>query len=412
MKNIRSNYIMSLVLVASLAAAGLFSCNKVDNYNGPVSTDKTKPGVITNVRVVNFNGGAHIIYTLPNSPNLLYVQAEYKINDKTSRQTKSSYYSDTITVNGFANSQDYPVTLYAVSRADVKSDPVTVTVHPATPVYKLIRPTIIISPDFGGVNIRAIDSFKLAVGIILIAYDTVTNNLEIQDQHFTNTDTINYSVRGYDSVVRKFGVYVTDEFGNVSDTLIQLVKPLYETKLNKGKFFVYHLPNDTPIGYGWELPYLWDGNSDGSSTGWHTNPGNPLPILCTFGLGVKAKLSRFTLWQRTGQYTYSHGNPKDFTVWGSNETAPRDAIMPRFSPVGTVVGDWINLGSYHFPDPPSGLPPGATNAADEAFVAAGVDFNVSISAPAVKFIRLGIADTWSNGDFAHIIEISIYGTPQ
>jgi hypothetical protein len=412
MKNIRNSYILCWTLVAGLAIAGIFSCNKIDNYNGPVSTDKTKPGIITNVRVVNFNGGAYIIYTLPNSPNLLYVQAEYKINDTKSRQTKSSYYSDTIVVNGFARSQDYTVTLYSVSRADVKSDPVTVTVHPATPVYKLIRPTIVLTPDFGGINIRAIDTFKKPVGFILIAYDTATNNLEIQDQHFTSTDTINYSVRGYDSVPRKFGVYVTDEFGNVSDTLIQIIKPLYETRLNKGNFFVYHLPNDTPIGYGWELFYMWDGNTSGTSTGWHTNPGNPLPILCTFGMGIKAKLSRFTVWERTAQFTYGHGNPKDFTVWGSNATAPQDAVMPKVSPVGTVVGDWINLGNYHYPDPPSGLPAGATNAQDEAFVQAGVDFNVPISAPPVKFIRLGVAATWSNGDFAHIIEMSFYGTPQ
>src|SRR5258708_25004031 len=170
MKNIRNNYILCSTAVGSLAIPGIFSCSKIDNYNGPVSTDKTKPGIVTNVRVVNFNGGAYIIYTLPNSPNLLYVQAEYKINDTKSRQTKSSYYSDTITVNGFANIQDYTVTLYSVSRADVKSDPVTVTVHPATPVYKLVRPTIVLSPDFGGVNIKAIDSFKKPVGIILISY--------------------------------------------------------------------------------------------------------------------------------------------------------------------------------------------------------------------------------------------------
>lgn len=412
MKNILNNYITGLILFSCLAIVGSLSCKKVDNYNGPVSSDKTKPAVVTNIRVVNFNGGAHIIYTLPNSPNLLYVQAEYKINATQSRQTKSSYYSDTITVNGFAGSQEYPVTLYAVSRADVRSDAVTVTVHPETPVYKLIRPSVVISADFGGLNIRAINSLKQPVGFILLAYDLTGNNPEIQDQHYTNADTVNYSVRGYDSLPRKFGIYITDEFGNISDTLIQTVKPLYETRLNKNNFFVYRLNNDTPIGYGWELTNLWNGNTDGGSTGWHTNPGNPLPILCTFGMGIRAKLSRFTLWQRTGVYTYGHGNPKNFTLWGSDVTAPRDAVMPGFSAVGTVVGDWVNLGSYHFPDPPSGLPAGSTNAADEAFVKNGIDFNVPISSPAVKFIRLGIADTWSNGDFAHLIEMSIYGTPQ
>src|SRR5882762_11471082 len=105
-----------------------FSCGGSDNYIHPVSNDTTKPEMVTNVEVDNFNGGAHIVYQLPESENILYVQAEYNIRTDKSRQTKSSYYSDTITVKGFEKSAPYDVTLYTVSRADVKSDPVVITV--------------------------------------------------------------------------------------------------------------------------------------------------------------------------------------------------------------------------------------------------------------------------------------------
>jgi hypothetical protein len=339
------------------------------------------------------------------------VLAQYNINDSKSRQTKSSYYSDTITVGGFEKEADYEVTLYTVSRANVKSDPVVVTVHPETPAYQLVKPTIAISPDFGGVNIQAINTLKQPVGLIMVMYDSTTGQFEVEDQFYTEDDTINYSVRGYPDTETVFGVYVTDQYGNISETVEETLTPLFEQLLDKNKFFVYHLTSDSKIGYGWDLPYLWDNKTDGYSSGWHTEPGGSLPVVCTFGLGVTAKLSRFVLWERPDNYAYGHGNPKNFTLWGSNVASPQDAVLPRYSAVGTVVGDWINLANYHYPDPPSGLPPGSTNAQDAAFVAAGVNFNVPISAPPVKFIRIGVADTWSEGDFAHAMEISMYGNP-
>ncbi|HTJ48628.1 MAG TPA: DUF5000 domain-containing lipoprotein [Cyclobacteriaceae bacterium] len=403
----------SLKILGSVFISLLFLLTSCDekNFNDPVSDDHTKPGVITNIEVHNFNGGAYIIYTLPSSDNLLYVSAEYMINEKKSRQTKASYYSDTITVSGFANAAEYDVTLYSVSRANVKSDPVVVKVHPDTPPYQLVKPTITIDTDFGGVNIKAINSLKQPIGLILMAYDSSTDSFEVEDQYYTKSDTINYSVRGYENKEREFRVYVTDQYGNISETVSQTLTPLFEELLDKSKFFTYNLPSDSKIGYGWNLPYLWDDKTDGYSSGWHTEPGGSIPMLCTFGIGVTAKLSRFMLWERPDNFAYGHGNPKNFSIWGSDKSSPQDAALPRYSDVGTVVGDWTNLGNYHFPDPPSGLPPGATNAEDAAFVAAGVNFNVPIGSPAARFIRLCVSDTWSGGDFAHAMEISLYGNP-
>jgi len=79
--------------------------------------------------------------------------------------------------------------------------------------------------------------------------------------------------------------------------------------------------------------------------------------------------------------------------------------------VGTVLGDWINTGNFKYPDPPSGLQPGFTNSQDMAFVLAGVNFNFAPNGPDVKFVRLCVSDTWSGGDFAHIMELSFYGKP-
>lgn len=389
----------------------LFSCSKSENYNEVISKDKTKPGIVTNLKVINFNGGAYITYDLPSSENILYVLADYKINGEISRQTKSSYYSDTIMVNGFAEKKEYEITLHVVSRSNIMSDAVIAKVYPDTPVYKILFPTVSVTPDFGGINIKALNRFKQPVGVILVEMNPATDKYEIRDQHYTKADTIDYSVRGMDTLPKNFGIYITDQWGNVSDTLKQTLSPIFETQLDKNKFFTDRLPTDAKIGYGWDLPYIWDGNMDGGSTGWHTLPGSTFPITATFGLGVSAKLSRFSVWQRTGEYTYSHGNPRNFTIWGSDKDNPADIQLPVVSAEGDIAGDWINMGNYHYPDPPSGSRPGAVTDADIAFAAAGVSFNVPLSNPKVKFIRFAVADTWSGGDFAHVIEITFWGNP-
>ncbi len=398
------------MLLTLLLAIGITSCKKNNGYNTePVSTDKTKPQAVTNLKIDNFNGGAYITYNLPKSDNILYVLAKYNIRDKVARETKSSYYTDTIKVEGFAKAQEYEVTLYTVTRANVMSDPVTVKVNPKTPVYQLVRPTITMSPDFGGVNVKSQNPLKKEVGLILLAYDDVTRTMEVQDQFFTKTDLIDYSIRGYKTDARDFGVYVTDQWGNVSDTLKLKLSPLYEEQLDKSKFSPFTLASDAPVYDGnWTVSKLWDNNK--GEPGWHTGSSGVAPFVCTFSIGKTFKLSRFTLWQRPDSWAYGHGNPRDFSIWGSNSDSPKDAKLPLQAAAGTVIGDWTNLGNYNFPPPPSGMaPPG--NSADNEFIKAGVGFNVPFNAPSIKFLRVSVAKTWSGGSFAHILELSFFGKP-
>ncbi|MDO7744628.1 MAG: DUF4959 domain-containing protein, partial [Pedobacter sp.] len=111
----KNSYLLLLIAMLTCFTA----CKKSESYNDPASTDMTKPGLVSDIKVDNFNGGANITYKLPDSKNLLYVLARYSINGQVTRETKSSYYSDTIKVDGFAKKQAYDVTLYSVSRANV-----------------------------------------------------------------------------------------------------------------------------------------------------------------------------------------------------------------------------------------------------------------------------------------------------
>lgn len=394
-----------------MLCASITGCKKNNNgFNEVVSNDNTKPEPISNVKVDNFNGGANITYDLPNSPNILYVLAKYKINDNVAREAKSSYYQDTIVVNGFAEAKSYEVTLYAVSRANISSDPVTVTVNPTTPVYELVLPSVNLAPDFGGVNITASNPTKKEVGFIFLAYNANTRTMEIQDQFFTKLETIDYSVRGFASEPQDFEIYITDRWGNVSAKIKKTLTPIFETALDKSKFSTLSLGSDARLPYSdWPTSNMWDGKTDGN--GWHTGDGEQLPFTATFGVGRSYKLSRFVMYQRTGQFTYNSGNVKDFSLWGSNVSNPRDQRLPVLAAEGTVLGDWTNLGNYKFPNPPSGNLPGSTTSADEDFVKKGVNFKVPLQAPAVRYLRVAVASTWGNSGTTYIIELTPFGTP-
>jgi hypothetical protein len=410
MKKIDNRKRLAWFMLAPVLIMALFSaCKKQESNIEVVSNDKTKPGVVTDVKVKNFNGGAYITYKLPSSANLLYVLADYKINDKKSRQTKASYYTDTIMVDGFAQTKEYQVTLYAVSRANIKSDPVVVTVHPDLPEYLLVNTGLALTPDFGGVNVFGLNKTNAPVAIHVISPNAVTGKYDEQEPQYVSADTVNFSVRGYEDKPIKFGVFTTDKYGNYSDTVFSTLTPYHEVLLDKSKFFVYHLASDSEIGYGWELRRFFDGSTD-EPNGWHTNPGASPTIQGTFGLGVKAQLSRFTLWERVSG-AYGYANAKRFTVWGSDKDTPQDIALPNNSTAGTIVGDWVNMGSYNFPNPPSGLPANQANTQDISFVANGVNFNVNIAAPPAKFIRFVINQTWGGVDYGNTMEISLYGNP-
>jgi len=395
-------------------------CKKTDGYNTVISTDKTKPGVVTNIKVTNFSGGSYITYSLPESKNILYVQAEYKINDKASRQSKSSYYSDSITVSGFAKSQDYQVVLWTVSRADVRSDSVVVTVHPDTPAYIRVSRTVKMSNDFGGLNIMAVNKDHAPVGVITITADE-RNKLQIISQNYSDQDTIQFSLRGYDTVSRKFGVYITDKWGNISDTVFQDILPFYESQMRKSSFQPYVLGTDVATGFGWVLQNMWDGNT--GSPGYHTaQPIQPLvwPAVITFDMGQEAKLSRYTIWDRgidgSGNWLWQAGAPLTWVLWGRTST-PVDETMPtadNLPPVGgTTPGGWINLGTFVLPDKPSKLPnPQYTNE-DLAFWNAGFSYGFDLNLPRVRYMRFECLENVSQtNNFFNIAEMTFWGDPR
>jgi len=394
------NYLLGLI-AASTVVAG---CKKTDlDTHGPIENDGTKPGVVTNVQVTNLPGAASITYTLPKDADLQYVLAEYSINSATTRQAKTSRYSDTIHVDGFNKAGEYSVTLYSVDRSENRSEPVTVKVNPTTPPYRMIAASLQIAEDFGGVNITFNNPGEDKIALVVLTKDH-NNELVPVETFYTAIKDGSFSVRGYDTTARIFGAYIKDRWNNYSDTLYATVKPMPEKILDKRNFRQYRLPEDQPSAWGWEMNYMWDGKF--GEPGFHTLQGaTPQPHRFTFDMGVVAKLSRFKIMQRPGGWFYAHGNPRKYTMYGT-------ASEP--DPSGSWNG-WIKLRDCESIKP-SGKPAGELTQEDRDHAMGadgmGEEYVFPLSAPAVRYIRIEVHQNWSNTDFFHACEITFWGNPQ
>src|SRR5690554_4436599 len=89
----------------------------------PTENDGVPPGKVTYAEAVALPGAVTITYTPPTDPDLLYVKAVYTTKDGVTRETKASFYTNEITVNGFADTSFYEVSLYAVDKGENSSEP-------------------------------------------------------------------------------------------------------------------------------------------------------------------------------------------------------------------------------------------------------------------------------------------------
>src|SRR5690606_38129315 len=121
---------------------------------GPLANIGTKPGILTNLSVENDHGASTISYSLPDDPQLLYVEAEYALADGRVKSVKSSVFKSFVELEGFTSTEEREVTLYTVNRGEVRSDPIQVIIKPLISPLELAFNTLEPASDFGGVNVK------------------------------------------------------------------------------------------------------------------------------------------------------------------------------------------------------------------------------------------------------------------
>lgn len=390
----------------ALAALMISSCNKELETHEPIENDPAVPAQISNPKVVNGAGNATISYTLPNDARLLYVKAVYTISTGQQYEAKASYYGNSLLVEGFADTLEHEVKLYSVSRSNVESAPVTVKIKPLeASIWKVYRSLQVVNA-FGGYNLTAANPTKANISVIVTKKNVFGEYEADNDKSvYTNVDSILSKVRGLDTVEYRFGFLVKDRWGNKTDTVYKIIKPLYETELSKANFSTFTLPGDaSQVTNGAALQYMWDNRLGWPYTSFtnQSGTGGTAPHMVTFSTGVLAKISR--IWIRPfpeGSLYYYLSTMRRFEIYGS--------ASPNLS--GALDNTWSLLGSYTVVKP-SGLPYGNDNAADQATAAAGFDWEVDINAPKVKYIRIRCLENFAGGTNQSINEIRVYGDPR
>ena len=393
----------SWIIVCSLLLT-IFSC---EEELGPTPLEKntTPPGVVENVTIENLPGKVKITYKLPDDKDLLFVVARYTLENGTPMEVKSSYYQNSMLLEGFTGLADKEVKIYAVNRSETESDPVTVTVSPLeAPIFDIFR-SIDTSPDFGGIRIQAQNPTEEDIALLVMQKNIQGDWVPDTRSIYTSVKEIGQSLRGFDTIPQNFALVVRDRWLNVTDTLFTEIKPLFEKLMPREEMNPITLPNDAElIASHTEVRDLFNGGTlewyDSFFTSRTIDIG---PHLVTWDIGRTTKLSRLHIWQFSepigGQRLYYYlGAMRKFRIWGANELNNGD------------LSGWTLLGEYEIIKP-SGLPYAQEDNNDLVAAKDGADYEISIDKPAVRYLRIECLENWAGGEYMAVSEVQVYGNP-
>ena len=384
-------YIISIIGVF----AWLTGCE--EDIRTPLFSDAQAPMPVSSPEVTNLAGAAIISYTLPADEDLLYIRAEYTLESGLEVETKSSNFLNQVLVEGFGNTSEKTVTLYAVDRSENESTPVQVKVNPELPNVHLVQNSVEMIPDFGGVQFRWTNENNAALSYLILATDSTGNLSEVETVYSGVTNGL-YTVRGFAPEEKEFGIVLRDRWDNSSDTAKITVTPLFEQKLDNSKINKITLDNDHDWG-AWEgkYEYAFDNNINTFN---HTWAGSGWPQLMTIDLGMEVRLSRVNIVQRQN-FPYAHGNPRLLDIYGMLEEPAQDGgfdnwIPMRVAPQNGCVASRPSI-------------EGGTSAEDQEHLISGDEYSFTLDDPNIRYIRLVVNETWGLTGFSHFGEITFYG---
>ena len=404
-----------------LAILCVFAISCSEKSLEPINEKTGKANQVTNIQAFAIPGGVYISYDIPAQNDLLGVKAVYTLQDGKEREVVSSYYKSNLTIKGYNDEMEHTAKLYAFNRAQELSDPVEVSFTPLkSPLQKVIESFEFIS-DFGGGGFLWTNEDKEILNFEFLG-ENAKKELQAMEIITSQSENGYGSLRGYDTIPYRFGAIVSDQWGNVSDTLSPkegLIIPLFEEQLDHTKIEILNnntLPANAALVYPYENDVRWDisgwasGNSaysmfDEKKDTWsHTYTATVPGAAFTIDLHCAMKLSRVHTFQREYNYTprvYNQGNIENIEIWGAVE-------KPEMNGKWKEAG-WTKLGDFRTVKP-SGSPLGTVTDEDLSVAKNGHDFVIDMAVPAVRYLRFRVNRTFGNVSNCYFAEISFYGS--
>ncbi|MFA7491927.1 MAG: DUF5126 domain-containing protein [Proteiniphilum sp.] len=433
----------------------LCNCTEVKDWQDPINN--VPPGPVSDVKVESLHGGARITYTLPDDNDLLGVKAVYALGKQNQelREAFSSAFRDTIVLEGYADTSEYPVALYAIDKSRNESEPVHVTIKPLVPPVALVRESLKVNATFSGLHVTWENPMNKAIALSLHKKND-QDEMEVFDTYYSEATQGRVTFRGLESVSQDFKIELRDRWNNYAVPLDTVITPLYEQEI-LGKDPVtgvvvwtqWGWPGNQPDGshlYRGDMHRLIsgryinaavDGIEMSGSAYWHCSnnvlsdfvPGesasNLFPYYFTIDMGKKASYSRFRWWMRDRAPLYSAELPLDFEVYGTNDPKPLAQIgdgskadnlkywtgWPAVGGTDAWKEDWVKLADCHMRLPSGATSPATLTNEDQVFVRAGIEFEIDADKTSMPFryIRFCVYSTNTNVPQFMISELKFWG---
>ncbi|MEQ6121852.1 DUF5000 domain-containing lipoprotein [Reichenbachiella sp. MALMAid0571] len=384
-----------------LLAFSAFSCEE-ETIRGQFPVDGIAPQVVSNVEVKNIKGGTILTYKVPTDLDLLYIEAEYEVNNGKRRLKKVSSFVNNMELRGFAKATQAQVKLTSVDKSKNRSESVTVDISPEdSPIFE-IKESIQLETSFGGFKIAWENPLQEQIAVRTLAKSEDGKFLPTADAFFGNDAKVNTAVRGQKGVETEFAIFVEDIYENQSDTLFYTTTPLREDFLDASIWKEMTLCSDfrySQYNKGWST--VLDGKKTDDLIYYLERNGTDEPISFTFDLGVEVQLSRFKYWARP-RFPYDLHHARFFEVWGTNDA-------------DVAVGDPCSFDGWTLlmngeSVKPSGLDYGSVTEQDVQAAHEGEEFEFPVDGvPSVRYLRYRCLETWSKSNKLNVEELDIWG---
>ncbi|MGV8093125.1 MAG: DUF5000 domain-containing lipoprotein [Mangrovibacterium sp.] len=439
--------------IAAAMVLLLYQCVAPEEWHDPA--DNIPPGPVSNVRVENINGGALIIYTLPNDNDVLGAKVVYNLT--TGGELMEKYASnDTIMLEGYGDTNEYTATVYAVDKSGNVSSGILVKINPLMTPIVVMRQSLRINATFGGVQMTWDNALKKDMAVSLYMPDS-TDNMVLYDTYFSRDEKGKVIFRGLESEETRFRIELRDRWNNSALPLDTTITPLFEMLLpgrqsGNDIWRQYGLDDGTFLDRGdirnhvgfsgtvnriFRLVHNGKRVNEGGQTYWH--PGDhyamgdfipdasgPLvfPIYFTVDMGRKAVYSRFNFLPRNRNPVYSADLPCDFEIWGSNDPKPltpgdRMANLAYWTEWSEANGtdawknDWTKIATCKviLSSGESKYRDGIVLSAEDIdnYTNNGYNFDMDNTWDAFRYLRFVIYDTNTSAKSMTIDEITFWG---
>ena len=343
----------------------LSQCTSPEDWRA--AGDNIPPGPVSGVNVTNINGGAIISYNLPNDNDILGAKAVYSLTEggeilERYASNDTSKTVNTIKLEGYGDTNEYAVTIYAIDKSGNISTGYPTTIQPLTPPIILMRQSLQVKTAFGGVQLAWDNAQRDNMGLYFFVRDSVDHTKWVlYDTYFSNDPNGKVVFRGMDIKEKNVKVEMFDRWSNHALPFDTVITPMLEMRLQgrENGVDIWKLygaeerregsdeytwrdrgdsrsdPRESEIDASFRL--IHDGILSGSSywnPGWNNQLGDyfpegsgrvPFPFCYTIDMGRKAIYSRIVYGSRLRSPSYSASVPIHFEIWGCNETKPLDS---------------------------------------------------------------------------------------